>query len=162
MLYAVDALLALPLGSVVTSNEVSALSTIRGSAPYGRFGSSMAVSSSSSSLYAGAPYQDTNTFSFDGRELGAVYAFDTTALAGTNATTSAACWTSVGARPRARFGSSLTVVGGGGGGGVMVGSPLAAVNGQERVGGVDVFLLPLHVQVEHRKKEEEANKREKV
>lgn len=146
------------MNGVVSTTAVATYGTIRGTAPYARFGSSLLsvhpakhptpsktdrrnntefteFTEYTELLFVGAPYHDTDSFVFDGRELGAVYAFDAAAV-GTNATTSAACWAVTGTRPRARLGVSLAFLGGG----AVVGSPLALTEGRERAGAVDLFV----------------------
>ena len=132
------------------------VATVRGAKPYGRFGLQMntvaAASSRSKStsnnaqaiqhvLFVSAPFEDTNTFMFGKREMGAVYGFKLADLVrSNNSTTSAAFWSSVGTRSSARYGSSLLAVSKGDQGGdivVAIGSPLADVKGKERVGVVD-------------------------
>jgi hypothetical protein len=132
--------------------EVDVVGTVRGSVSYARFGSRLAFSSKSDALFVSAPLQDTRTLSFDGREMGAVFGFHINELIG-NLTTSASFWRNVGGRPRARFGSSIVIgklLGStcaactrsvhGDQLGLVVGSPLAHVDGDERVGVVDVLI----------------------
>jgi hypothetical protein len=135
-------------GVVQNIQEVHVLGTVRGIIPYARFGSQLAFSPKTGALFVSAPLQDTLTMSFDGREMGAVFGFHVDELRG-NLTTSVSFWENVAGRPRARFGSSM-VIGEHLGGTcatcagrelcLVVGSPVAEVEGDERVGVVDVFI----------------------
>ena len=126
--------------------DVPSVATVRGSVPYGRFGTTLlartVVNSSTDVLLVGAPFQDQNILAFDGREMGCLFVANGNRLVG-NMTSDAVDFASyIGKRPRSRFGSSFEVLeqskATNGSLRVVVGSPLAEVDTMERAGVVDV------------------------
>jgi len=147
-IYVLDVTSFRSLAGVHNIQDISVVGTVKGIVPYARFGSRLAFSPKTGALFVSAPLQDTLTMSFNGREMGAVFGFHVNELIG-NLTTSVSFWENVAGRPRARFGSSM-VIGEHLGGTcatcagrelrLVVGSPVAKVEGDERVGVVDVFI----------------------
>jgi hypothetical protein len=128
--------------TLINIQNIKNTATIRGSVPYGRFGT--AIEFLNNLLVVGAAFQDTDTLSFNGREMGKVFAFNKVLNTSVTANVAAA-WSFVGKRSGARCGSSIAILNDSIHGiRFAIGSPLAEINNKERVGVVDVLQIKLN------------------